>query len=104
MSDRVKLPQNGINRDIINILRDFLRNRKQRVVLNIQCSYWADANTGLLQESILGSLLFLMYVNDLSDGLKSECKLFADETSLFSVVHDINTSARDLNEDLFIYL
>ena len=48
--------------------------------------------------------LFLMYVNDLSDGLKSECKLFADETSLFSVVHDINTSARDLNEDLFIYL
>ena len=45
-----------------------------------------------------------MYVNDLSDGLKSECKLFADETSLFSVVHDINTLARDLSEDLIIYL
>ena len=45
-------------------------------------------------------MLFLIYINDLSDSLKSECKLFADDTSLFSVVHDINTSASDLNEDL----
>ena len=45
-------------------------------------------------------MLFLIYINDLSDGLKSECKLFADDTSLFSVVNDINTSASDLNEDL----
>ena len=41
-----------------------------------------------------------MYIEDLSDGLKSEFKLFADDTSLFSVVNDINTSASDLNEDL----
>ena len=45
-------------------------------------------------------MLFLIYINDLSDGLKSECKLFADDTSLFSVVNDTNTSASDLNEDL----
>ena len=45
-------------------------------------------------------MLFLIYINDLSDDLKSECKLFADDTSLFSVVNDINTSASDLNEDL----
>ena len=45
-------------------------------------------------------MLFLIYINDLSDGLKSECNLFADDTSLFSVVNDINTSASDLNEDL----
>ena len=44
--------------------------------------------------------MFLIYINDLSDDLKSECKLFADDTSLFSVVNDINTSASDLNEDL----
>ena len=37
---------------------------------------------------------------DLSDGLKSECKLFAFDTSLFSVVHGINTLASELNEDL----
>ena len=95
-----KLRQNGISGDIINILQDFLRNRKQRVVLNGQFSSWADVNAGVPQGSILGPLLFLIYINDLSDGLKSECKLFADDTSLFSVVNDINTSASDLNEDL----
>ena len=95
-----KLRQNGITGDIINILQDFLRKRKQRVVLNGQRSSWADVNAGVPQESILGHLLFLTYINDLSDGLKIECKLFADDTSLFSVVNDINTSGSDLNEDL----
>ena len=83
-----------------NILQDFLRDRKQRTVLNGQCSSWAYVNVGAPQGSILGPLLFLIYIKDLSDGLKSECKLFADDTSLFSVVNDINTSASDLNEDL----
>ena len=78
-----KLHQNGINRDIINILQDFLRNRKQRVVLNGQCSSWADVNAGVLQVSVLGPLLFLICNNDLSGGLKSKCKLFADDTSVF---------------------
>ena len=95
-----KLRQNCISGDIINILQAFLRNRKQRVVLNGHCSSWADVNAGVPQGSIFGPLLFLIYINDLSYGLKSECKLFADDTSLFSVVNDINTSARDLSEDL----
>ena len=95
-----KLRQNGIRGDIINILREILRNRKQSVVLNGHYSSWADFRTGVSQGSILGPLLFLIHINGLSDGLKSKCKLFADDTSLFSVVYDINTSASDLNEDL----
>ena len=95
-----KLRQNGISGDIINILQDFLRNRKQRVVLNGQFSSWTDVNAGVPRGSILGHLLFLICINDLSGGLKSECKLFADDTSLFSVVNYINTSASDLNGDL----
>ena len=68
--------------------------------MNGHCSSWADVNAGVAQGSILEPLLFSIYINDLSDGLKSECKLFADDTSLFSVVNDINTSASDLNADL----
>ena len=86
--------------DIINNLRDLTRNRKQRVVLNGQCSPWAEASAGVPQGSFLGPFLFLIYINDLPDGLKSECKLFADDTSLFFAVHHINGSASDLNEDL----
>ena len=95
-----KLRQNGICEDLINILNDFLINRKQRVVLNRQCSSWVDIRAGVPQGSILGSLLFLIYVNDLPNGLKSECKLFADDTFLFSIAHDLNTSASDNSNDL----
>ena len=79
---------------------DFLRNRKQRVTLNGQSSSWTNVNAGVPQGSILGPLLFLIYINDLPDGLSSNAKLFADDTSLFSVVHDINTSTIELNSDL----
>ena len=50
--------------------------------------------------SILGLLLFLIYINNLSEGLSIRAKLFAENTSLFSVIHDSQTSANDLNEDL----
>ena len=52
------------------------------------------------QGSILGPLSFLVYINDLSVGLKCNVKLFADDTSLFTVVEDSNTAANDMNHDL----
>ena len=95
-----KLRQNGITGNLLNLLSNFLRNRKQKLVLNGQISSWADVNAGVRQGSILGPLLFLIYINDLADGLSSNAKLFADDTSLFSVVHNANTTAKELNNDL----
>ena len=93
-----KLKQSGISGNLLNVITLFLHQKKQRVVLNGQHSSWT--NTGLPQVSILGSLYFLIYINDISDGLTSNPKLFADVTSLFSVVQNINSTANDLNSDL----
>ena len=85
---------------LLCLLTDFLKNRQQRVVLNGQFSSWAKVNAGVPQGSIVGSSLFLIYVNDLPNGLKSNPKLFADDTSLFSTVQDITKSTVSLNNDL----
>ena len=77
-----------------------MTNRKQSVVLNGQYSPWVDIRARVLEGSSLGPLLFLIYINDLPNGLKKECKLFADDTSLFSIAHDVNTCASDINNDL----
>ena len=88
-----KLKQNGISGELLDILKDFLDNRTQRVILNGQYSSWAAVPQG----SILGPLLFLIYINDLSDNLASKPKLFADNTSLFCVVKNVDASNIDLN-------
>ena len=95
-----KLKQNGISGNILNTIIDFLSFRKQRVVLNGQVSQWTNIEAGVPQGSILGPLLFFICINDLSDDLSTTAKLFAGDTSLFSVVRDINTSAAHLNNDL----
>ena len=81
-------------------MKDFLKEGKQRVVLNGQVSTWKNINAGVPQNSILVPLLFFIYINDFTEGLTNNIKLFADDTSLLSVVYDTQTSANDINEDL----
>ena len=95
-----KLKQNGISGKLFDIITDFLNFRKQRVVLNGQYSPWTSVEAGVPQGSILGPLLFLIYINDLSDDLTTNVKLFSDDTLLFSIVHNMNTSTINLNSDL----
>ena len=95
-----KLKSYGVEGKLYYLLENYLTRRKQRVVLNGQNSEWADIKAGVPQGSVLGPLLFLIYINDLPDGLKSSVKLFADDTSIFSTVKDINESCEVLNADL----
>ena len=95
-----KLKNNGINGNALQLAESFLHDRRQTVVLNGQSSSWLSIRAGVPQGSVLGPLLFLIYINDLPQGLNSEVKLFADDTSLFSIVNCVNTSASTLNSDL----
>ena len=78
----------------MEILSDFLKSQKERVVLNGQHSSWSGVLAGVPQISILGPLLFLTYINDLSDGLQCKPNLFADDTLLFATVHNIKKAPK----------
>ena len=91
---------NGIAGNVLKFFESYLSNRRQRVVLNGSSSNWAPILSGVPQGSVLGPLLFLIYINDLECGIISQIKFFADDTSLYSVVKDPVVSALELNHDL----
>ena len=78
-----KLESFGISGNLLKLFHSYLNNRQQRVVLNGQYSKWAPILAGVPQGSILGPLLFLIYINDLPENLKTSAKFFGDDTSLF---------------------
>ena len=64
---------------------------------NFPCT---NVHDGISQRGILGPFLFLIYINDLSDNLTSNSNFFTNETSIFLVAHDANTSAKEFSDDL----
>ena len=95
-----KLKHNANLGNLLSLLTAFLRNRKQRAILNEKSSSWTNINAGVPEGSTLGALLFLIYINGLSDHLQCNPKLFADYTSLFSTVKGSERTANNLNNEL----
>ena len=82
---------NGISGNILQLLQNFLKVRKQRVVFNGKSSKWKWISAGVPEGSVLGPLFFLIYIND---------NTHADDTHIFSVVDGENVTTRVLNRDL----
>ena len=89
----------GIEKSLLRLLKNYLATRLQRVVLNGQTSSWLNVKAGV-QSSVLGPLLFLIYINDLPDEITSSCKILADDTSHFSKIENKSYSNFQLNKDL----
>ena len=95
-----KLACMGISGSLLQWFQSYLSNRRQRVVLNGVESNWADVLAGVPQGSILGPLLFLIYINDIVNNIRSSIRLFADDTSIYIIIDDPQTAAFILNSDL----
>ena len=95
-----KLQAVGISGSLLQWFTDYLANRKQRVVLPGAASNWLFIKAGVPQGSILGPLLFLLYINDIVEDIQSTVRLFADDTSLYVIVDDPPTAANQLYSDL----
>ena len=97
-----KLKQNGVSGSLLMFFQNYLNNRKQRVVLNGSYSGFSAVESDVPEGSVLGPLLFLIYINDLERNIKFNIKFFADDTMLLSIVKDPTISASDLHHDLNI--
>ena len=105
-SDRVnhlkllhKLHQHGVRGNILSWIKAFLTGRSQTVVLEGESSSEIPVNSGVPQGSVLGLLVFLLYINDLPKNIHSHVRLFADYTAIFVTVNkhaDSDTLQQDL--------
>ena len=95
-----KLKSISIRDPLLGWLTSYLSRCQQRVVIDGQSSNWSNVSDGVPQGSLLGPLLFLTYINDITEKLKSDCLLCADHTSLFDIADGPVTSSLKRNNDL----
>ena len=87
-----KLYAYGIRGNLLNWINSFLKDRKQKVIINGEESAWADVLSGIPQGSVLGPALFLIFINDLPDSIANFVKIFADDTKVYSTISTISDS------------
>ena len=95
-----KLRTIGCSDSIVNWFLGYLSNRRQQVVINGQASDWASVLAGVPQGSILGPLLFLIFINVIVKHIGCSIRLFADDTSLYIIVDCPLQAGQLLNRDL----
>ena len=81
-----KLESYGINPKAVSWIENFLRNRTQQVIVQGEESSWKPVTSGIPQGSVLGPILFVIFINDLPDCVTSDAYLFADDTKIFRVI------------------
>lgn len=97
----LKVKSYGIRGNLLNWIEDFLSDRKQRVVLGSQKSSWKPVTSGIPQGSVLGPILFIIFINDMPKMVESLMKLFADDSKIFKAIesfHDISVIQDDINK------
>jgi len=95
-----KLRLFGINGSLLAWFQNYLSDRQQRVVLGGKLSAWKPISAGVPQGSVLGPLLFLIFIDDLAKLIQSSKKLFADDTSIYRILkieHDFRVLCHDFN-------
>ena len=95
-----KLEQIGISDTFLILFKSYLSDRKQCTVVDGIKSNMLDIKAGVPQGSRLGPLLFIIYINDIVDGLESDILIFADDCSLLACGKDPTETAEQLNRDL----
>lgn len=95
----IKLESYSINVSILKWIESFLKNRKQRVAIGDSFSEWKSVSSGVPQGTVLAPVLFVIYINDLPDQVKSMFKLYADDSKLGAKIENINDCIQ-LQEDL----
>ena len=85
-----KLSAYGIEGKVLCWIEDFLSDRRMRIMVRGEYSEWVDVISGVPQGSVLGPILFLIYVNDIPEMVNCSIKMFADDTKLFRTVKSID--------------
>ena len=95
-----KIKAYGIQGPLLSWLNSFLINRNQRVIVRGTYSKWTKVTSGVPQDTVLGPIMFFIYINDISNELESPIKLFADDIKVYRVLNNVEEDHRTLQNDL----
>ena len=96
----LKLHAYGIRDPLLSWVKSFLTNRQQRVVLRGHYSSWTAVVSGVPQGTVLGPILFLIYINDITRNVESQSKLFADDMKVYRALRNVHEDTQILQDDL----